>query len=70
MIDDEKLLVLVRSAIPPVSPADPPRDAWSRLASRGMELRAWSWVDLAVAAASLATLVVRPELVIALLYHF
>jgi hypothetical protein len=35
-----------------------------------MELRAWSWVDLAVAAASLATLVVRPELVIALLYHF
>ena len=68
MSEDTRLLALVRSARPPVVPVPPPADAWRRVVERNRR-REWSWFDLAVAAAAVALLLLRPDWLVVLAYH-
>ncbi len=69
MSEDTRFLALVRSAYPPVAPVPPPSDAWRRIVERNDRRREWSWLDLAVAAAAVAFLLLRPDLLVVLAYH-
>ena len=69
MTEDTRFLALVRAACPPVVSMPPPADAWRRIVERHDRRREWSWLDLAVAAAAAAFLLLRPDLLVVLAYH-
>ncbi len=69
MTEDTRLLALLRSELPPVVPVRPPRDTWRRVVERNHRRGEWSWLDLAVAAAAAAFLLLRPDLLVVLAYH-
>jgi hypothetical protein len=69
MTDDE-LERLVQAAIAPVNAHGPSSDLWSALVARVDARREWRWVDLGLAAAVLAALVLFPEWMTLLAYHF
>ncbi len=69
MNDEDRLVHLLRAAVPPVTAAAPSRDLWPRVAS-GVEARLRvSWLDLAVAAVLAAALLVHPAWLWLLAYH-
>jgi hypothetical protein len=69
MNDDDRLVHLLRTALPPAGLARPARDLWPRVAN-GMESRVRvSWVDLGLAAALAAALLMRPAWLWLLAYH-
>ncbi len=70
MTDDTRLPTLLRAAMPPVHGDGPSRDLWPVVAGRKPELPKWSWLDLSIAACSAAALVVRPDWLLFLAYHF
>ena len=70
MTEDTRLLALLRSAVPPVVSAGPSRDVWSLVVKRSQERPKWSWLDVALAAGGAIALLIRPDLVMLLAYHF
>lgn len=70
MTDDTRILALLRSAVPPVVTAEPPRDMWPRIVKRSRDTARWSWLDVGLAAAVAIALLMRPDLLILLAYHF
>ena len=69
MNDDDRIVHLLRAALPPARAARPSRDLWPEVAS-GMETRVRvSWLDLALAAAVAVALVMRPAWLWLLAYH-
>lgn len=70
MTDDTRLLVLLRSAVPPVVTAEPSPDLWPRILGRSRERRKWSWLDVGLVAGVVTALMMRPELLMLLAYYF
>ena len=69
MNDDDRLVHLLRAAVPPAGAAFPSRDLWPSVA-RGMEARLrLSWLDLGIAAVLAAALLVHPAWLWLLAYH-
>jgi hypothetical protein len=69
MNDDDRLAHLLRAALPPANAAGPSRDLWPRVASRLDARVRVSWLDLGVAAAVAAALLMRPAWLWLLAYH-
>lgn len=69
MTDDE-LERLVVLAIAPVQPDEPRADVWPALVTRLEAHRNWRWIDLGLAAAVIGALVLFPEWLMLLAYHF
>jgi len=67
-MNDERLQALLQAAVPPVSAAEP-RDVWALLADRMDRRTRWSPIDVGLAAAAAAALVIFPEWVLLLAYH-
>jgi hypothetical protein len=70
MTDDIQLASLLRSAMPPVGTHRPRHDLWPRVMSRARERRAWTWLDVGLAAAVAGSLFVWPDVLLVLAYHF
>ena len=68
-MNDDRLLELLRSTVPPAPAEAPPRDVWPRLASRFDEYPGWSYLDLGLAAAVCVALGLNPEWLWLLAYH-
>lgn len=68
MSDDDRLLALLRGALPP-STGDGHRDLWPLVASRINARPAWSWFDLGLAAAVAMVLLMFPRGIFFLAYH-
>jgi len=69
MNDDDRLVHLLRAALPPANAAGPSRDLWPRVASRIETRVRVSWLDLALAAVVAAALLARPAWLWLLAYH-
>ena len=69
MTDDE-LERLVHAAMAPVDANEPHADCWPALVARLHAHRGWRWIDLGLAAAVAGALVLFPEWVTLLAYHF
>lgn len=71
MTDDPRLVTLLRSAMPPIGTPTPSRDLWPRIVKR-RQGPVWSrsWLDLALAAGVAAALLMRPDWLSLLVYHF
>ena len=70
MTDDLQLAALLRTAVPPVGSRTPARDLWPRLVRRAQQRRRWTWLDIGLAAAVAGALVVWPDVLLVLAYHF
>lgn len=70
MIEDTRLLILVRSAVRPVVTTVPSRDLWPRVVKRCRERPKWSWLDGGLAACVTIALLMRPDVLLLLAYHF
>lgn len=70
MTDDTRILDLLRSAVPPVSAAGPLRDMWPPIVERSRDSHQWSWLDVGLGAGIAIALVMRPDLLMLLAYHF
>ncbi len=69
MNDDDRLVHLLRAALPPAGAARPSRDLWPSVASRiEVGLRV-SWLDLVLAVAVAAALLIHPAWLWLLAYH-
>ena len=69
MNDDDRLVHLLRAALPPASAAFPSRDLWPSVASAmGARVR-MSWLDLVLAAAVAVALLIHPAWLWLLAYH-
>ncbi len=69
MNDDDRLVHLLRTALPPAGAARPSRDLWPSVASRMEAPARVSWLDLALAAVVAAALLTRPAWLWLLAYH-
>ncbi len=69
MNDHDRLVHLLRAALPPASAAGPSRDLWPRVASRIETRVRVSWLDLALAAAVAVALLMHPAWLWLLVYH-
>ena len=71
MTEDTRLMVLVRSAVPPaVVTAGPSRDLWPLVVKRGQERPKWSWLDAGLATGVAIALPIWPDVLLLLAYHF
>jgi hypothetical protein len=70
MSDDERLIGLLRQALPSVSTASPSRDLWPGVATRCCRSTRWSWVDLGIAAGVCGAFLWQPGWFVWLSYHF
>ncbi len=69
MNDDDRLVHLLRTALPPAGAARPSRDLWPSVLS-AMEARVRvSWLDLVLAAAVAVALLIHPAWLWLLAYH-
>lgn len=69
MTDDERLVDLLRAALPPTMADRPSSDLWPQVVDRIQAPPGWSWFDLALAAGIVAAMVVFPESLWLLGYH-
>lgn len=69
MIDDERLGLLLRSALPPTLAGAASPDLWPRVESRCRAPVAWSWLDLGLALAVALVLAFFPDWLWLLAYH-
>ncbi|MBI1876603.1 MAG: hypothetical protein HYS05_22300 [Acidobacteria bacterium] len=60
----------MRSAVPPVVTAGPSRDLWPLVVKQSQERPEWSWLDVGLAAGVIIALLIWPELLMLLAYHF
>ena len=70
MTDDNAFAALLRSALPPVSTDGPSRDLWPATANRAEHRVHWSWLDVGLAVVVAISLAARPDVLLALAYHF
>ena len=70
MNDSDRLSALLRKALPPTADRAPTRDLWPLVTERIEAPARWSALDLTVAAAVAAVLLLFPEGVWLLAYHF
>jgi hypothetical protein len=68
MIDDERCAVLLRAALPMVTAESPSRDLWPAIVARG-RVPVWSWLDVGLAMATVAALIVSPGWLWMLAYY-
>jgi hypothetical protein len=69
MTDNETISRLLRSAMPPTPDARPARDLWPAVADHSWVDALGLWIDLGVAAATAAALVLFPGFLWLLAYH-
>ena len=69
MSDDDRLLALLRGALPPTADGGSHRDLWPLVMSRIDAPSAWSWFDLGLAAAVAVVLLMFPRGILFLAYH-
>jgi len=67
---DDDLERLLRAAVPPADASGPGSDLWPVVARRLDAPPQWAWIDLGLAAAVGAALVMFPEWISMLVYHF
>ena len=70
MNDSDRLSALLRAALPPTDNHLPARDLWPRVTERIDAPARWSTLDLALAAIVAFVLLMFPEGVWLLAYHF
>jgi len=70
MTDDERLETLLRAALEPRAGRGPSRDLWPLIVERSRARGGWSRLDLGIAAAVAAVLLLRPGWLWLLVYHF
>jgi hypothetical protein len=70
MTEDERLIALLRQALPSVSTAVPSRDLWPTVARRSPRPATWSWVDLGLAAGVCGAFLWQPGWFVWLSYRF
>lgn len=70
MIDDHRLGTLLRSAMPPMTNAEPSRDLWPLVTNRPRPVIAWSRIDAGIAAAIVLAIVTMPDAWLLVAYHF
>lgn len=70
MTDDTRIVALLRSALPPVVTVTPSRDIWPHIVKRSEDNQTWSWLDVGLAAGIAIVLILRPDLLMLLAYHF
>ena len=70
MTPNDRLDDLLRDAFPPLAGDPPARDLWPAIRRRMDEPRRWSWFDVGLAAAAALALLVFPESLVVLAYHF
>ena len=70
MNDSDRLSALLRAALSPTDDRPPARDLWPRVAERIDAPARWSPLDLALAAIVAVVLLMFPEGVWLLAYHF
>ena len=66
---DERLSELIRASLAPSGSDGPAADVWPRIASRLEQPARWSYLDIGLAAAAAAALMVFPEWFWVLAYH-
>jgi hypothetical protein len=69
MTDDEHLHHALRAALERTTPGGPSRDLWPLIVQKSRTPSGWSWLDLALAAAVVALLLMRPQWLWLLAYH-
>ena len=69
MTDQDRLERLLRSALAPTMDATAARDLWPRIVRRGQPQLGWRWLDVGIAAAVAATLLMFPDWAWLLAYH-
>jgi len=67
---DDDLERLLRAAVPPVETSGPGSDLWPTVARRLDAPPHWAWIDLGLVAAVGVALVMFPEWISLLAYHF
>jgi hypothetical protein len=70
MIDPDPFDDFVRAALPPIVPGDPARDLWPRVVHRIDAPPPWSWGDAGLAAIVALALLMFPEGLYLLAFHF
>jgi hypothetical protein len=70
MTEDERLVTALRTALPPVTSRGPERDLWPLVEAHGRTRPSWPWLDIGLAAAAVATFLLRPDLLVLFAYHF
>ena len=66
---DDRLIALLREALPPVPAATPSRDLWPAVAEHRHSAR-WSWIDVGIAGGVCAAFFWQPAWFVWLSYHF
>jgi hypothetical protein len=69
MNDTDRLQQLLRAALPPAD-GEPVADLWPRVLARVDSPPRWSWIDAGFAAIAAATLLLYPEGLYLLAFHF
>jgi hypothetical protein len=69
MMSDDRMRELLRSALPPAPDRGPTRDLWPLVVARMRPPDRWSWLDVGLAAAVVAVLLMFPEYASLLAYH-
>ena len=71
--NDQRMLALLRSSLPPIGEAELPRDLWPdmlrRIESSAAQAATFSVLDWVIAALIVAFIAVFPRLIPGLLYH-
>jgi len=70
MMQDTRLVDLLRSAVPPVVTTGPSRDLWPLVVKCGRQHRRWRWFDVGLAAGAAIVLSIRADLLMFLAYYF
>jgi hypothetical protein len=67
---DDQLAALLRTALPPVGSSTPAGDLWPRVVHHAQQRRRWTWLDIGLATAVAGALVMWPDVLLVLAYHF
>ena len=69
MTEDDRLVKLLREAMPVTTARDLTRDLWPLIVARAHPPARWSWLDLGIAAAVVVALLLRPGWLWLIVYH-
>jgi hypothetical protein len=69
MMDDDRLQALLHSALQPVADRDPSRDLWPLVLTHVETREGWPWLDISLASAVAAALLMFPGGLLLLAYH-
>ena len=69
-MNDDDLTRLLRAAVPPVAPLEPSRNLWPAVITRGRTPVNRVWLDVGLAALITVALILYPDWLWLLAYHF